>query len=149
MTNILVICHGNINRSPFAAAVMQHYGGIGLSVISAGFVNPGTRAAKKMRDAAKARGYDLGNHRSQLVTRELLEWAEVVVYMDGGNYKRLTNLLNGDGVEVTTTCLAKWASPELERIPDPGFMARASSEFAATVEIIEEAAREFANEMIA
>lgn len=137
----LILCHGNINRSPMCAAVMRCYAGSLLDIRSAGFVNPGRRAAKKMRDLAEERGYDLSEHRSQLATRELMLKHDVIIYMDGGNYRRLKDLLNGSLTDKQVYCLGAFANPPVERIPDPAFMSRGSSELLATVDLIEEASR--------
>lgn len=146
--NVLVLCHANRWRSPLAAVILKHHGPSTLTVKSAGFKEADKRAAKPIRDAAAARGYDLEAHRSQLATRELLFWADLVVYMDGGNYKRLASLLNGSFPSVDVACLGQWAKPPVNRVPDPAFMAKASQEFADTVDLIEEAARNLGQELI-
>ena len=149
---VLILCHGNINRSALAEAVVRHFAGIMLNVTSAGFTSPGRRAAKKMRDAASARGYSLEGHRSQLVTRDMVLDADVVIYMDGGNLRRLRRLMDvPKGGDVPAWCypLGPWAEPSVDRIPDPAFMRRGSPEFEETVELIEEASRNLANELIA
>lgn len=129
--NVLVVCHGNINRSPLCAAVLSR--NHGLFVKSAGFVNPGRRAAKKMREAASSFGLDLEGHRSQLVTLELVRQAHCIVYMDGGNLRRLKQL----GVEdVKLRCLGRYSSPQLTRIADPNFMLKGSTEFLNVVALI-------------
>ncbi len=145
---VMVVCHGNINRSPLAEAVLKLYAGSALDIRSSGFVNPNRRAAKKMRDAATERGYDLSGHRSQLATRESLLWADLILYMDGGNYKRLLGMLNGGAVNVVAKCLGEWSLPPQKRIPDPAFMRRDSNEFKLTVELIEESARRCVEELI-
>ena len=88
MTNVLVLCHGNINRSPACAAALKKWFSDRLSIESAGFVNPGRPAAKKMRDAMRLRGYNLDEHRSQLVTLDMVRKAKWVILMDGGNRRR-------------------------------------------------------------
>lgn len=140
MHRVLVVCHGNINRSAACAAVLR---AVGIEVRSAGFVNPGHRASKKMRDVMAAVGYDLEEHRSTLLTQELVDWADVVVFMDRGNRKRLEPF---DLEAVELHCLGSFAEPKVERIPDPAFMARGSEEFAATVALIMKASSNLAKE---
>lgn len=146
MHKILVLCHGNINRSPLCAAVLKK---AGLSVKSAGFLEDGTRAAKKMRDAAAPLGLDLTEHRSTLITPELTSWADMIVYMDNGNHKRLKAFEE----EFPTECRVPWVClgfyVRLPRIPDPGFMARDSKEFSDTVALIVRASEALAQELIA
>lgn len=131
--NILVLCHGNINRSPLCAAVLANGSAPHLEVRQAGFVNPGRRAARKMRDAAGANGYDLDEHRSQVVTDELLLWADRVVYMDGGNRRRLDEALMNIPKAMGLICLAEWSELYEKRIPDPAFMRQDSREFGEVV----------------
>lgn len=145
MKKVLVICHGNINRSPLCAAELTRLGG--LLIRSAGFVNPGTRAAKKMRDAAEANGLYLQTHRSTLITPEHLEWADKVIYMDGGNWKRLHSMLVGsEHPEVIS--LGHYAKPKVSTIPDPAFMAKTDPKFPKTVALILDATRRLHKELM-
>jgi protein-tyrosine phosphatase len=80
---LLVICHGNICRSPFAAAVLDYrVKPRGMRVLSAGLIGPGRPAPGVARAAALARGIDLSAHRSQLVTPALLAQVDLVIVMD-------------------------------------------------------------------
>jgi protein-tyrosine phosphatase len=80
---ILVVCHGNICRSPFAAGLLSRaLGPRGTRVTSAGFVGPGRAAPAEGSIAAARRGIDLSGHRSQLLTPVLAAEAHVIVVMD-------------------------------------------------------------------
>jgi protein-tyrosine phosphatase len=80
---ILVVCHGNICRSPFAAGLLSRaLGPRGTLVASAGFVGPGRAAPAEGSIAAARRGMDLSGHRSQLLTPVLAAEAQVIVVMD-------------------------------------------------------------------
>jgi len=80
---ILVVCHGNICRSPFAAGLLSRaLGSAGTLVASAGFVGPGRPAPAEGSIAAARRGIDLSAHRSQLLTPVLAVEAQVIVVMD-------------------------------------------------------------------
>jgi len=80
---ILVVCHGNICRSPFAAGLLARaLGSRGTLVASAGFVGPGRAAPAEGSIAAARRGIDLSGHRSQLLTPVLAAEAQVIVVMD-------------------------------------------------------------------
>jgi len=134
---LLVLCHGNINRSPLCAAIInkrsrKH------TAISAGFVNPDKPATKKMREAALALGYDLAGHRSKLVTQELVTWADRVILMDLANAKRFVAAgLQKPNDQVHL--LGEWATPKRVRVPDPAFMKAEGPEFTAVVQLIEQA----------
>lgn len=116
-----------------------------MIVKSAGFVNPGRRAAKKMRDAAGRLGYDLAYHRSQLVTKQLLRWADVVLYMDAGNLWRIKEFPKP---WPELHCLGGYADPPVPRIPDPAFMAKGSKQFRDVVAQICSASQRAARELV-
>ena len=80
---ILVLCNGNIFRSPFAAAVLRRtVGSSGIRVESAGLIGPGRPSPPDAVVAAAERGIDLSTHRSRLVTSELVRAADLIVAMD-------------------------------------------------------------------
>lgn len=124
VSNVLVVCHGNICRSPLAWVVLV--GELGAKHVRSAACKPyyGKKtpppAAKKIRDYATLHGYDLGQHRAKSVTPSDLLWADVVVYMDGGNLTRL-KLIPGF-VGTNAKCLGEWVG--LPRIPDPNFIPR-------------------------
>lgn len=81
--SMLVVCHGNICRSPFAAAVLRRQlAGTGVRVDSAGFMGPGRGTPEPGLAAAARRGEDLSAHRSRLVTPELVREAGLIVVME-------------------------------------------------------------------
>lgn len=86
-TGILVVCHGNVCRSPFAASVLRDL--LAVPVVSAGFIGPSRRVPPTALQVAAARSVDLDSHRSQLVTGELLNSVSLVVVMDAGQAARL------------------------------------------------------------
>lgn len=91
---VLFLCHGNICRSPFAAAYfnrqLQERGLAGPPARSAGFVRPvDPRTPALLRGLAPAWGVDLGEHRAQPVGRELLAQAGAIFVMDAENYDEL------------------------------------------------------------
>lgn len=91
--SVLFLCLGNICRSPFAEGVLRRLargdGAGGGATESAGFLRPGRRPPPEAREAARTRGVDLSDHRSRLVTDELLRAHDLVVVMDAGQRRRL------------------------------------------------------------
>ncbi|MGW1562810.1 low molecular weight protein-tyrosine-phosphatase [Streptomyces sp. NPDC002144] len=81
---LLVVCLGNICRSPLGAAVLSRRGGAGVEVRSAGIRDKhvGRPAHPLMAEVAAARGYDLSAHQGRQVTAELITWADSVLAMD-------------------------------------------------------------------
>ena len=81
---VLVVCHGNICRSPFAAERLgRALEGYGIVVRSAGFLGQGRPSPREAVTAAAERGVDLRDHRSRLVVPSLLGSAGLNVVMDG------------------------------------------------------------------
>lgn len=130
---ILAVCHGNINRSAAVGVILATQG---VPVASAGFVNPGRRMAKKMREALG--GYDfidqskIEAHRSQLVTEQLCQKANLILYMDSGNLRRLLEKFPEH--QNKFQCLGDYHEPTLKSIADPNYMSAVSLEFKVVVE---------------
>lgn len=83
LRSVLVVCNGNIFRSPFAAAVLRRaLGRNGVAVDSAGFIGPGRPSPADAVAAASRRGIDLRGHRSQLLMPDLVRGADVILVMD-------------------------------------------------------------------
>lgn len=118
LPNLLVVCHGNICRSPLAGVILSTELG-NESVRSRGFVNPNRRAAKKIREYAERVGYDLSGHRSRIIGEEDVDWADKILYMDAGNLRRFGEKF-GDSLK--TVCLASYVHEE--KIPDPNYLPR-------------------------
>lgn len=90
---ILVLCLGNICRSPMAERYLRagaRERGIDLSVHSAGFIETEDRPSPDDAVTAAAEyGVDLDDHRSTLVTEGMLARSDLVVLMDAENYTHL------------------------------------------------------------
>ncbi len=88
--NILFVCTGNTCRSPLAEAVArrelaernwQH-----VAVASAGIAaDVGWEASRGALTAGRHQGLDLSAHRSQPLTPELLDWADLILGMEPGH----------------------------------------------------------------
>ena len=64
------------------------------------------------------------------------ELPDIVIYMDGGNLKRLQAFVGVNVAPLHWHCLGEFADPPVHRIPDPGFQAKGSQEFKDTVHLI-------------
>lgn len=85
---VLVICYGNIYRSPFVAGRLQKVAGRDLEIRSAGFHHrEGRTVDPDFIGIARDFGVDLSAHRSRLLRGEDLRWADLVLIMDGHNYR--------------------------------------------------------------
>src|SRR5690349_17636423 len=84
--SVLVLCSGNLFRSPFAAALLRRElarRGLGaVHVESAGFTAVGRPSPPHAVAAAARRGIDLSGHRSRPVIADVARAAELIVVMD-------------------------------------------------------------------
>lgn len=83
-SSILVLCDGNICRSPFAEALLMLELGTdsGAEVTSAGFIGPGRETPPEGVETAHRMGVDLTGHVSRSVNRSMLRDADLIVVMD-------------------------------------------------------------------
>lgn len=148
--SVLILCHGNICRSPAAKAIMAQAGF--EDTISAGFKDKeGLKSPKKVRDYLNDNyGISLLDHRSQLVTEEMLRTAELILYMDGGQAVRIEAVWRRHGLDEVrgpwgNFCepLARYLNTPGEKIGDPMFQKAGSDEFIAIMEQLVEASRNF------
>ena len=83
---VLMVCHGNICRSPYAAALLRRslapLVGDRIRVASAGFVRPGRPCPGVAVEVAAARGLELSMHRSQLLAGPEVFAADLILVMD-------------------------------------------------------------------
>jgi protein-tyrosine-phosphatase len=87
---VLVVCHGNICRSPFAAAVLgRELETRGIDVQSAGFIGFNRPAPDEAMAAAVRHKVDLTVHRSRLLTPSVVRAADLIVVMDTTQRRRL------------------------------------------------------------
>ena len=91
---VLLVCAGNICRSPAAAAVLRRLAAdraVDLEVRSRGTHdwNVGRPAHPAMARIAAGRGYDLSGHVAAQVSPADLAWADEVLVTDEENLRRL------------------------------------------------------------
>jgi protein-tyrosine-phosphatase len=86
---VLILCYGNICRSPLAAALAARLMP-NVSVSSAGFhTKTGRRSPDFVLAAANMLGVDLAEHRSNCVDAKMIGEAELILIMDIRNYDLL------------------------------------------------------------
>ncbi|MFI5527601.1 low molecular weight protein-tyrosine-phosphatase [Kitasatospora sp. NPDC051853] len=95
---ILVVCKGNICRSPAAAAILTARSPDHPEVRSAGTTHwhVGEPADPSMVETMAGLGYDLSGHRAVLLSPELVEWADELIAVDAET-ARDTRRLAGPG----------------------------------------------------
>jgi protein-tyrosine phosphatase len=101
LRGILIVCHGNVCRSPYAAALLRRMLAASFDaahVESAGFVLPGRPCPRWAVEVAAQRGVDLSGHRSRVVTPADVRSADLVVVMDASQRDLVRVLFGGDPV---------------------------------------------------
>jgi protein-tyrosine-phosphatase len=98
---ILLVCTGNICRSPLAAALLERAlaarGVEGIAVTSAGTgAWDGAPASEGAYLVGLERGLDLSTHRARLLTRELVEAADLILTM-ARHHRARVDELGGEG----------------------------------------------------
>jgi protein-tyrosine-phosphatase len=122
MKTILLVCTGNICRSPLAAALLQRAlaqrGMEAVEVTSAGTgAWDGAPVSEGAYLVGLERGLDLSGHRARLLTRELVEGADLILTMARHHRARVDEL----GGERRVFVLGEYAGREGEEaeVSDP------------------------------
>lgn len=140
---ILFVCLGNICRSPAAHGILEKMAaqkGLDLEVDSAGFYrgHAGELPDRRMREAARQRGYIL-DHRARPITRSDLDEFDLVVGMDDYNIRDLHNLALTDAQDSRIVRMTDFAAahPHQYSVPDPYYEGTAG--FQLVLDILEDA----------
>ena len=89
VSRVLVICQGNICRSPFAELLLAQ-SRPDLEVRSAGLAASGDDPVQPgAQRVAEAMGFDLTAHRSRALTQAEVEWADLIVGMEGRHVREV------------------------------------------------------------
>ena len=90
---VLVVCYGNIYRSPLVAEALRRRCAGRIEFRSSGFHPRGGRHCPERHVAMCAdRGIDLSGHRSSVVQPADVAWADLVVVMDRHNWQALQRI---------------------------------------------------------
>jgi protein-tyrosine phosphatase len=88
---ILVVCHGNICRSPYLQAVLRRELP-DLAVNSAGFFGSDRPVPQISVTLSARRGLDLSRYRSRPLTKSIVSNADLVIVMDSDQERQLTRM---------------------------------------------------------
>jgi len=117
--NVLFVCTGNICRSPLAASLLERAlqeRSIEVAVASAGTgAWDGAPASEGAYLVGLERGLDLSGHRARLLTRELVERADLILTMARHHRARVDEL----GGEGKVFVLGEYAGRGDDEVSDP------------------------------
>ena len=89
-SHVLVVCHGNIWRSPVGGALLaRELAPLGIEVQTAGFIGFNRPAPPEAIAAAQRHAIDLASHRSRPITAALLRATDLIVVMDPAQHRLL------------------------------------------------------------
>jgi protein-tyrosine phosphatase len=113
----MVICHGNICRSPFAGAELAMRNG-SLQVRSAGLeAGKGKPAEPFARRTARELGVDLTDHKAHRFDAEDIAWADLIVAMQGRHVASIRR--RWPGAEKSVRLLGDFLPSKPHAIEDP------------------------------
>jgi len=88
---ILVVCYGNVCRSPYLQAVLQR-ALPDLAVMSAGFHGNDRPVPEASVTLSAKRGFDLSRYRSRPITQSVVSNAELVIVMDSDQARQMARM---------------------------------------------------------
>ncbi|WP_075983195.1 low molecular weight protein arginine phosphatase [Bacillus massilinigeriensis] len=92
MTRILFVCTGNTCRSPMAEAIVKSKSIPNLEVKSAGVFAMDGGAASENTQAVLKENQIEHNHRSQMLSTEMVKWATYILTMTSGHKSTVLNM---------------------------------------------------------
>lgn len=147
MIKVLMVCLGNICRSPMAEAVLQDYVQNSkladkVYVESAGTsgYHEGNLADSRMRKAAQQRGYKLLSRSRQFISDDF-ENFDYILVMDSSNYKNVTSLDDGGHSHKVFKMLSFSESHKDQDVPDPYYGGEQG--FSHVIDLLEESCQNF------
>ena len=144
--SILFVCHGNICRSPFAAAAFSRASprrvSESIKVASAGFIGPDRSPPSKALAASSRLGVDISSHRSTRITTESLHAADLVVVMSSEQARGIRARLRSSSSRVLVLGDLDPLSINRRTISDP--WGEPDSAFDASYDRIDRCVRELA-----
>ncbi|MCA1788299.1 MAG: low molecular weight phosphotyrosine protein phosphatase [Thioalkalivibrio sp.] len=145
---VLMVCMGNICRSPMAHGVFAEQirdAGLdhAIEVDSAGThsYHAGEPPDRRAQTAARARGYELSGQRARRLEADDFREFDYVLVMDDENLRNARTLQPSDGKARLHRFLEFAGSRSEREVPDPYY--GGSQGFATVMDLVEEAAKGF------
>ncbi len=123
---VLLVCMGNICRSPTAEGVLRHFIKINnlgdkVEVDSAGThgYHVGEAPDSRTQRAAAVRGYNLSQLRARKVARQDLEYFDLILAMDKSNFDNLQRMAAPEQQERIKLFMEYARNFDDDEVPDP------------------------------
>ena len=122
---ILMVCLGNICRSPLAEGIMQQKvkeRNLGWEVDSSGTSgwHEGNLPDRRSIEVARANGIDITNQRSRQINAKDLESFDLILAMDSSNYSNILRLATSETQKKKIKLILNYLYPNENRgVPDP------------------------------
>lgn len=141
MKKILVVCMGNICRSPTGEAVLRSTAerlGVEVEIDSAGTIDyhVGAQPDPRARAAGESRGYSFAGIRARQVNQKDFEYFDYILAADRDNENELLSICPPDHTHKISLFLSH-SNSEHSEIPDPYY--GGDSGFELVLDLIEEA----------
>ncbi|MGB0271905.1 MAG: low molecular weight protein-tyrosine-phosphatase [Schleiferiaceae bacterium] len=120
--NVLMVCLGNICRSPLAHGILESKAPEDWYIDSAGTSgwHEGERPDTRSIITAKGRGLNIDQQRSRPFLAEDFERFDVIFAMDSSNYTNITRLAPDEASKAKVRLIMNEAFPgENRQVPDP------------------------------
>lgn len=130
MTGVLMVCLGNICRSPLAEGILKHklfMHGIGVHVDSAGTAayHAGESPDVRSQEIARRHGIDIGDQRARRFSAADFDRFDRIFVMDRSNYRDVLSLArNSDDRKKVDMILNQVFPGENRQVPDPYYGGR-------------------------
>ena len=117
---ILMVCLGNICRSPIAHGLLIHHAenlGLHVEIDSAGTISnhAGSPPDSRSIEIMARNNHDISSQRSRIVKHEDFEYYDLILAMDKSNYEDLCSLAIND----TQKSKINLVLPQEGEVPDP------------------------------
>lgn len=122
---ILMVCLGNICRSPIAHGLLQHKiekRGLNWEIDSAGTSNwhEGELPNPKSIAVMKKNGIDITNQRSRPITKDDLDYYDIIYVMDSSNFTDVCHMASSEEQKQKIRLILNEVEPGKNRaVPDP------------------------------
>ena len=125
MTKVLMVCLGNICRSPIAEGILRQRvqeQGLPIETDSAGTsaFHVGEKPDSRMRAAALQNGVDISDLRARQFVQSDFDQFDIIYAMDRSNYNNIIRLARSEEDKVKVRMILNESNPGMDlEVPDP------------------------------